>query len=352
VVPLLGWYHHKFDGLSTPESLNASRKGFGDFTSCTWPDGIETETLESTFADMNQPWVDASYDAPVITASHFLPRPELMPPRKSWGRKAYICDAVGSHLLEGQLRRLGAKMHIFGHTHISWDGYYDGVHYMQNAVRYPQERIAWKSRVDEIQTSTDLRNILVWASNDPSNFCPWPGRCGKCERSAPPDAQVCPPSRVAPDQIADSRRFVYTLPAVTYGIGDDEKHLWATVPLPAGWPQLYGSGSLTVRWRDQGWGSQKGMLWGRLVVAGSPSVSPAWIPLSTHFAPQRWVEESFQLPPSWFPHGAGAVSLAAVPGGRATPTALELGYVVGSKEDGTGHQLQVQDGGVLVLEPR
>ena len=61
-----------------------------------------------------------------------------MPPRKSWGRKAYICDAVGSHLIESQLRRLGSQLHVFGHTHISWDAYRDGVHYFQNAVRYPR----------------------------------------------------------------------------------------------------------------------------------------------------------------------------------------------------------------------
>ena len=61
---------------------------------------------------------------------------DLMPPRKSWGRNAFICDAVGSHLIEGQLRRLGAKLHIFGHTHINSIVEYDGVRYMQNALGY------------------------------------------------------------------------------------------------------------------------------------------------------------------------------------------------------------------------
>jgi hypothetical protein len=123
VVPLHSWYHHAFDGKSTAESLAESRKGFVDFNSCTWPRALEDEKArEKAWADRNLPSVEGrAYDAPVITASHFLPRPELMPPRKSWGRQAYICDAVGSHLIEEQLRRIGAVLHIFGHTHISWD---------------------------------------------------------------------------------------------------------------------------------------------------------------------------------------------------------------------------------------
>lgn len=117
VVPLYSWYNHSFDGLSSAESLEASRRGFVDFNSCTWP--ADVDDLESFFAEKNHHLMERSYDAPVITASHFLPRPDLMPPRKSWGRKAYVCDAVGSHLIERQLRQLDAKLHVFGHTHIS-----------------------------------------------------------------------------------------------------------------------------------------------------------------------------------------------------------------------------------------
>eukprot|EP00966_Prymnesium_polylepis_P258483 5970728-Prymnesium_polylepis.1 len=89
VVPLHSWYHHAFDGKSTAESLAESRKGFVDFNSCTWPRALEDEKArEKAWADRNLPSVEGrAYDAPVITASHFLPRPELMPPRKSWGRQ-------------------------------------------------------------------------------------------------------------------------------------------------------------------------------------------------------------------------------------------------------------------------
>jgi hypothetical protein len=118
---------------------------------------------------------------------------------------------------------------------------------------------------------------------------------------------------------------------------DDETHEWASVPLPADWTRTYGAGTLTVCWRDQGWGSQKGCLWGRLVRRGGAALP--WALISSNLAPQRWTVESFALPASWFTADDGAA-------------ALELGFVVGGKDDGTGHQLQVQEGGQLVLEPR
>ena len=285
-----------------------------------------------------------------------------MPPRKSWGRNAFICDAVGSHLIEGQLRKLQSKLHIFGHTHISWDSYWDGTHYLQNAVRYPQERIAWKSRVDEIQKTGDLRNILVWSSSDPHNFCAWPGRCGKCELSKALSGDVCPPSRVdapaaGPAAAAaaaasaaaedDPGCFTHRLPAAAGYFDDDDKHEWAALALPTGWAGAYGGGRLDVRWRDQGWGSQKGLLYGRLVQAGR---AQPWSQLSTGFAPQRWMAQSFPLPTAWFDPPSGA-SASSPPRSSGTTT-LELAFVVGGKADGTGHQLQVQDGGTVVLQPR
>ena len=67
--------------------------------------------------------------------------------------------------------------------------------------------------------------------------------------------------------------------------------------------------------------------------------------ISTGFAPQQWTEQAFPLPAAWF--DAGALAGAAAPS-----TALELAFVVGSKADGTGHQLQLHEGGQLILEPR
>ena len=230
---------------------------------------------------------------------------------------------------------------------------HDGVHYLQNAVRYPHERIAWKSRVDEIQRSGgDLRNILVWSSSDAANFCPWPGRCGKCPRSAPKGAKLCPPSRatvggagVTADAAADPGRLVRILPGVAGYEDDDEHHAWARVSLPPGWRRTFGSGYLSVRWRDQGWGSQKGVLLAKLAEADDAIPSP-WSRISTHLAPQQWAQDTFPLPLAWF--DAKPASFDA----SGTGGVVELAYVVGSKDDGTGHQLQVEEGALLVLDPR
>ena len=70
---------------------------------------------------MNAPSLSRSYDAPVVSFSHFLPRPELMPPRFNVGAMSFLADAAGSSVIETQLRAVGSKLHVFGHTHVNWD---------------------------------------------------------------------------------------------------------------------------------------------------------------------------------------------------------------------------------------
>jgi hypothetical protein len=77
----------------------------------------------------------------VISFSHFLPRPDLLPPREylriEWLPNVSICAA-----LDNQIRALHSTIHVCGHTHISFDRVVDDVRYVQNAVRYPKERTA------------------------------------------------------------------------------------------------------------------------------------------------------------------------------------------------------------------
>jgi hypothetical protein len=135
VVPLFSWY----DGIFEPgmnKETKAALQIWADFRFCKWPDG--TAPLADYFLRMNEPHL-RTYDAPVITFSHFIPRPDLLPPKEylriSWLGNVSICAA-----LEGQIRRLNSRVHICGHTHTTFDRVVDDIRYVQNAVRYPKER--------------------------------------------------------------------------------------------------------------------------------------------------------------------------------------------------------------------
>jgi len=70
--------------------------------------------------------------APLITFSHFLPRPELLP-EKRFLTLPTLAKAVGSRFLNERVRRLSPDVHVFGHTHFGWDATIEGVRYMQAA---------------------------------------------------------------------------------------------------------------------------------------------------------------------------------------------------------------------------
>jgi calcineurin-like phosphoesterase family protein len=139
VVPLFSWY----DGVFDP-----ARPGWADFHFCKWPD--DTSSLPDYFLSLNEPHLK-TYDAPVITFSHFLPREDLLPPKEylriDWLGSVSVCAA-----LDSQIRQLGSILHVCGHTHTRVDREIDGVRYVQNAVRYPKERNAESAPIKLIRT--------------------------------------------------------------------------------------------------------------------------------------------------------------------------------------------------------
>ena len=134
VVPLFSWYDGIFESESSQNG--AARKVWADFHYCKWPEGAAP--LADYFLRLNEPHLK-SYDAPVITFSHFIPRSDLLPPKEylriSWLASVSICAE-----LEDQIRQLESSVHICGHTHTTFDRVIDNVRYVQNAVRYPKER--------------------------------------------------------------------------------------------------------------------------------------------------------------------------------------------------------------------
>ena len=127
IVPLFSWYDGVYD---------SEMKAWVDFHLCKWPDHIQS--LPDYFLSLNEPHLK-SYDSPVITFSHFIPRAELLPPpeymRFSWLPDVSICAA-----LDAQIRKVSSTVHVCGHTHTTIDTVIDDVRYIQNAVRYPKER--------------------------------------------------------------------------------------------------------------------------------------------------------------------------------------------------------------------
>ena len=133
VVPLFSWYDGVFH---SEEEESAARHSWVDFHSCKWPE--DAAPLPDYFLRMNEPHL-TTYDAPVVTFSHFIPRADLFPPKEylrfSWLESVSLCAR-----LDSQIRALKSHTHVCGHTHIMFDRVIDGVRYLQNAVRYPRER--------------------------------------------------------------------------------------------------------------------------------------------------------------------------------------------------------------------
>mmetsp|Transcript_4442 Transcript_4442/g.11534 ORF Transcript_4442/g.11534 Transcript_4442/m.11534 type:complete len:193 (-) Transcript_4442:22-600(-) len=125
-----------------------------DFVACRWPEGLDPmdESVAHWFDTLNDPdllnlstvldieresTVESS--CPVISYSHFLPRQDLIPEKCMLYEKA-LPKAVGSDFLMRRVADLKPDIHVFGHTHFSWDCVLDGVRYIQWPLAYPQER--------------------------------------------------------------------------------------------------------------------------------------------------------------------------------------------------------------------
>lgn len=134
IVPLFSWYESQFDADNSGD--NDSLNGWADFYLCKWPSAIGQ--VCDFFLRMNEPRL-RSYDGPVISFSHFLPRRDLLPAVERLKFKG-LPKVAGCAALDEQIRSLKSGIHIFGHSHISCDRVIDGIRYIQNPLRYPRER--------------------------------------------------------------------------------------------------------------------------------------------------------------------------------------------------------------------
>ena len=132
LVPLFGWYDFSFG-----EPSDKLKQMWTDFRACKWPDGFELPDINEYFIELNEPHLNIRNNT-VISFSHFLPRIDLMPMYIPMQYR-YIYPALGSNLIEEQIRRLGSDIHVYGHSHLNRRVDIDGIRYINSAFGYPSE---------------------------------------------------------------------------------------------------------------------------------------------------------------------------------------------------------------------
>ena len=140
IIPLLAWYDFSFG-----EPSEELRSVWMDFRACRWPGGFTEKKVASHFAALNDGLASPDGDM-VITYSHFLPRIDVMPDYIPLACR-FLYPVLGSKQLDGELRSLNSRMHVYGHSHVNRHVEIDGVSYINNAFGYPNETIVALKRL-------------------------------------------------------------------------------------------------------------------------------------------------------------------------------------------------------------
>jgi predicted phosphodiesterase len=130
IVPLFGWYDYSFG-----EPSRELRRRWMDFRQCRWPDGFDVRAVAAHFLRLNEAVLGTTNER-VLSFSHFMPRADLLPVREGG---LVLHPVLGAAGLDEQVRRLGAVLHVYGHSHVNRHVTRDGVVYVNNAFGYPSE---------------------------------------------------------------------------------------------------------------------------------------------------------------------------------------------------------------------
>lgn len=150
IVPVLSWHHASWDTEPDIQGVpNVSALSIADYGACIWPEtgpgrGIQgslqiAEWFDSQNEEGWEGLLQAKQGCDVISLAHFLPHQVLLP-EKRYLFYPNLAKAAGSKPLANRLRALQPDMHIFGHTHFSWDATIEGVRYIQAPLCGPSER--------------------------------------------------------------------------------------------------------------------------------------------------------------------------------------------------------------------
>lgn len=137
VAPLHSWHHSSWDcDPDVPGVPAAGAWTVADYAACAWPprlpggahQGGEALAGWWDFVNEGPAWDEMLASRPrcdVVSFSHFLPRPELLP-EKRFLYFPNLAKAAGSAALGRRVAALRPDIHVFGHSHFAWDSTLDG----------------------------------------------------------------------------------------------------------------------------------------------------------------------------------------------------------------------------------
>lgn len=172
IQPLFSWYTKPEEGK---DSLFLEKPGedpslsmWADNKAIKWPELKEVENITEFYINMNNLDLAQATRYDIISFSHFLPRQDLIfslngpPPQGSHfldpAPKFNFSRVAGSTMIEKQIRKIGSKVHIYGHQHINRFRKTDNIVYIAHGLGYPRER-QWRNIRDE-----NYYPRLIWSS--------------------------------------------------------------------------------------------------------------------------------------------------------------------------------------------
>ena len=156
IVPLYSWYVKPEEGdcsLYVPKAGDdPTLSMWSDNRFTRWPTSNNGESTADYFLRINEKHTRRTYDAPVISFSHFLPRTDLIFSsgrekkvagirRKDRHPKFNFSRVAGCTCLEKQIRQLNSAVHVYGHQHRDRFRLVDDVLYVSHCLGYPRDRI-------------------------------------------------------------------------------------------------------------------------------------------------------------------------------------------------------------------
>ena len=156
IVPLYSWYVKPEEGdcsLYVPKAGDdPTLSMWRDNRSTRWPTFNNGESVADYFIRLNEKHTRQTYEAPVISFSHFLPRTDLIFSlesekhitgirRKDRHPKFNFSRVAGCTCLEKQIRQLNSAVHVYGHQHRDRFRLVDDVLYVSHCLGYPRDRI-------------------------------------------------------------------------------------------------------------------------------------------------------------------------------------------------------------------